>query len=399
MGRKKVELKRIEKKICRQITFSKRRNGLIKKARDLSVLCDVQVALLVFSSTGKLYEFSSAGSVAKILKRRRSHFEEKTALSNGTANDAELYHGKYIKKFKSCAELLQIVRRSFEDSNFEEMTLSDLEQTEMQIDAALRHTRARKVETLREENQLLQSQVSAMNTSFETNGMHSFIIISLFLTGKKKVRSSFGSRMGRKKVELKRIEKKICRQITFSKRRNGLIKKARDLSVLCDVQVALLVFSGTGKLYEFSSAGSVAQILKRRRSHFEEKTALSNGANDAELYHGKYIKKFKSCAELLQIVRRSFEDSNFEELTLRDLEQTEMQIDAALRHTRARKMQLMLESMNALHEKVETLREENQLLQTQVSAMNNSFETNGMVPGSFEPPSGFPQEQATLSLL
>ncbi|KAG5249684.1 MADS-box transcription factor [Salix suchowensis] len=161
--------------------------------------------------------------------------------------------------------------------------------------------------------------------------------------------------MGRKKVELKRIEKKICRQITFSKRRNGLIKKARDLSVLCDVQVALLVFSSTGKLYEFSTAGSVAKILKRRRSHFEEKTALSNGANDAE-----------SCAELLQIVRRSFEDSNFEELTLSDLEQTEMQIDAALRHTRARKMQLMLESMNALHEKVETLREENQLLQTRV---------------------------------
>ncbi|KAJ6347012.1 hypothetical protein OIU76_003661 [Salix suchowensis] len=99
----------------------------------------------------------------------------------------------------------------------------------------------------------------------------------------------------------------------------------------------------------------VAKILKRRRSHFEEKTALSNGANDAELYHGKYEKTFKSCAELLQIVRRSFEDSNFEELTLSDLEQTEMQIDAALRHTRARKMQLMLESMNALHEKVWSL--------------------------------------------
>ncbi|KAJ6695018.1 hypothetical protein OIU74_014209, partial [Salix koriyanagi] len=97
---------------------------------------------------------------------------------------------------------------------------------------------------------------------------------------------------------------------------------------------------------------SVAQILKRRRSHFEEKAALSNGANDAELYHGKYEKKIKSCAELLRIIQRSFEDSNFEELTLSDLEQTEMQIDAALRHTRARKMQLMLESMNALHEKV-----------------------------------------------
>ncbi|KAJ6695017.1 hypothetical protein OIU74_014208 [Salix koriyanagi] len=163
------------------------------------------------------------------------------------------------------------------------------------------------------------------------------------------------------------------------------------LTILICVRIFILISS----ILPFS----VAKILKRRRSHFEERTALSNGANDAELYHGKYEKTFKSCAELLQIVRRSFEDSNFEELTLSDLEQTEMQIDAALRHTRARKMQLMLESMNALHEKVETLREENQLLQSQVLAMNNSLETNGMVPGSFEPPSGFPQEQATLSLL
>ncbi|KAI9398331.1 hypothetical protein POPTR_003G169700v4 [Populus trichocarpa] len=191
--------------------------------------------------------------------------------------------------------------------------------------------------------------------------------------------------MGRKKVELKRIEKKICRQITFSKRRNGLIKKARDLSLLCDVQVALLVFSSSGKLYEFSSAGSLAKILKRHGSYFEEKTALSNGANDAELYHGKYEKKIKSFAELLQTVQRQVGNSNFEELTLSDLEQTEMQLDAALRRTRARKTELMLETINALNDKEKTLREENQRLQTQVVAMNNDNETNGMMSGSFEP--------------
>ncbi|KAJ4834783.1 hypothetical protein Tsubulata_002192 [Turnera subulata] len=55
MGRKKVELKRIEKKSYRDVTFSKRRNGLFKKAQDLSVLCDAQVAILITSSTGKLY--------------------------------------------------------------------------------------------------------------------------------------------------------------------------------------------------------------------------------------------------------------------------------------------------------------------------------------------------------
>ncbi|KAL6004002.1 Agamous-like MADS-box protein mads3 [Asimina triloba] len=61
MGRGRVELKRIENKINRQVTFSKRRNGLLKKAYELSVLCDAEVALIIFSSRGKLYEFGSAG--------------------------------------------------------------------------------------------------------------------------------------------------------------------------------------------------------------------------------------------------------------------------------------------------------------------------------------------------
>ena len=63
MGRGRVELKRIENKINRQVTFSKRRNGLLKKAYELSVLCDAEVALIVFSSRGKLYEFGSAGYI------------------------------------------------------------------------------------------------------------------------------------------------------------------------------------------------------------------------------------------------------------------------------------------------------------------------------------------------
>lgn len=59
MGRGRVEMKKIENLSSRQVTFSKRRNGLMKKARELSVLCDAEVAVIVFSSSGKLYEYSS----------------------------------------------------------------------------------------------------------------------------------------------------------------------------------------------------------------------------------------------------------------------------------------------------------------------------------------------------
>jgi SRF-type transcription factor (DNA-binding and dimerisation domain) len=61
------------------------------------------------------------------------------------------------------------------------------------------------------------------------------------------------AKMGRGRVELKRIENKINRQVTFAKRRNGLLKKAYELSVLCDAEVGLIIFSHRGRLYEFSS--------------------------------------------------------------------------------------------------------------------------------------------------
>lgn len=59
MGRGKIEIKKIENLNSRQVTFSKRRSGLLKKAKELSVLCDAEVAVIIFSSTGKLYEFSN----------------------------------------------------------------------------------------------------------------------------------------------------------------------------------------------------------------------------------------------------------------------------------------------------------------------------------------------------
>lgn len=58
--------------------------------------------------------------------------------------------------------------------------------------------------------------------------------------------------MGRGKVEMRPIEDKSTRQVTFSKRKRGLLKKAQELSVLCGVEVAVVIFSGGGKLYEFS---------------------------------------------------------------------------------------------------------------------------------------------------
>ncbi|KAJ3708560.1 hypothetical protein LUZ61_012265 [Rhynchospora tenuis] len=67
--RGRVKLARIEDKTSRQVRFSKRRSGLFKKAFELAVLCDAEVALLVFSPSGRLFEYSSCSSIGKTMKR------------------------------------------------------------------------------------------------------------------------------------------------------------------------------------------------------------------------------------------------------------------------------------------------------------------------------------------
>ncbi|KAG6775966.1 hypothetical protein POTOM_019468 [Populus tomentosa] len=61
-------------------------------------------------------------------------------------------------------------------------------------------------------------------------------------------------KMAREKIKIKKIDNVAARQVTFSKRRRGLFKKAEELSVLCDVEVAVIIFSATGKLFEYSSS-------------------------------------------------------------------------------------------------------------------------------------------------
>lgn len=59
MGRGKIEIKRIENSSNRQVTYSKRRNGILKKAKEISVLCDAHVSVIIFASSGRMHEFSS----------------------------------------------------------------------------------------------------------------------------------------------------------------------------------------------------------------------------------------------------------------------------------------------------------------------------------------------------
>nr|XP_046181458.1 myocyte-specific enhancer factor 2D homolog isoform X6 [Oncorhynchus gorbuscha] len=68
--------------------------------------------------------------------------------------------------------------------------------------------------------------------------------------------------MGRKKIQIQRITDERNRQVTFTKRKFGLMKKAYELSVLCDCEIALIIFNHSNKLFQYASTDMDKVLLK-----------------------------------------------------------------------------------------------------------------------------------------
>ncbi|TKW35713.1 hypothetical protein SEVIR_2G393300v4 [Setaria viridis] len=215
--------------------------------------------------------------------------------------------------------------------------------------------------------------------------------------------------MGRGPVQLRRIENKINRQVTFSKRRNGLLKKAHEISVLCDAEVALIVFSTKGKLYEYSSHESMEGILERyQRYSFEERAVLDPNIGDQANWGDEYG-RLKSKLDALQKSQRQLLGEQLDSLTIKELHQLEQQLDSSLKHIRSRKNQLMFNSISELQKKEKSLTDQNGVLQKLMEAekeKNNALmnthlreQQNGASTSSpSPPPSTVPDSLPTLDI-
>ncbi|KAK7390064.1 hypothetical protein VNO78_25362 [Psophocarpus tetragonolobus] len=165
--------------------------------------------------------------------------------------------------------------------------------------------------------------------------------------------------MVRGKTQMKRIENATSRQVTFSKRRNGLLKKAFELSVLCDAEVALIIFSPRGKLYEFASS-SMQETIERYRRHTKNDNPATFRSIEQNMQHLKQeAANMMKKIDLLEAAKRKFLGEGLGACSVEELQRIELQLERSLSNVRARKIQMFKEQIEQLKEKEKALLDEN----------------------------------------
>ncbi|KAE8679837.1 serine carboxypeptidase-like 40-like [Hibiscus syriacus] len=127
--------------------------------------------------------------------------------------------------------------------------------------------------------------------------------------------------MGRGKIEIKRIENANSRQVTFSKRRAGLLKKAKELAILCDAEVAVIIFSNTGKLFEYSSSGYNKCLQGSPEIPLVEQKAETAAGQELDQHELDVLEQQLSEGLL------SVKEKKVEQLFIEQLEQSRIQVE------------------------------------------------------------------------
>ncbi|XP_020873030.1 agamous-like MADS-box protein AGL21 isoform X2 [Arabidopsis lyrata subsp. lyrata] len=179
--------------------------------------------------------------------------------------------------------------------------------------------------------------------------------------------------MGRGKIVIQRIDDSTSRQVTFSKRRKGLIKKAKELAILCDAEVGLIIFSSTGKLYDFASSSMESVIDRYNKSKIEQQQ-LMNPASEVKFWQ-REAAVLRQELHALQENHRQMMGEQLNGLSVNELNSLENQLEISLRGIRMKKRNLIRQENLDLSRKVQRIHQENVELYKKAYTEN----TNGFI--------------------
>ncbi|KAL6187944.1 hypothetical protein ACLB2K_039339 [Fragaria x ananassa] len=169
-----------------------------------------------------------------------------------------------------------------------------------------------------------------------------------------------------KKIKIEKIDNLPARQVTYSKRRRGLLKKARELSVLCDCEFSVIIFSATGKLTE-SSSSRTKDVIRRYESQKGDEGNLDQSS--LELQHDCF-KLSKEIADKSRVLRQ-MNGEDLEGLNIDELQRLETDIEGSLNRVLQTKEENIIGEIFALEAKGAELELANNQLRQEIRMLSN----------------------------
>ncbi|KAK7359166.1 hypothetical protein VNO77_01114 [Canavalia gladiata] len=186
-------------------------------------------------------------------------------------------------------------------------------------------------------------------------------------------------KMGRGKIEIKRIENTTNRQVTFCKRRNGLLKKAYELSVLCDAEVALIVFSSRGRLYEYANNSVKASIERYKKASSDSFNSGSTSEANTQFYQ-KEAAKLRVQISNLQNHNRQMMGEALNTMKTKDLKNLETKLEKGISRIRSKKNELLFAEIEYMQKREIDLHNNNQLLRAKIAEGERSHHNINVLP-------------------
>ncbi|KAL1545244.1 agamous-like MADS-box protein AGL15 [Salvia divinorum] len=178
--------------------------------------------------------------------------------------------------------------------------------------------------------------------------------------------------MGRGKIEIKKIENVNSRQVTFSKRRAGLFKKANELAVLCEAEVAVIIFSNTGKLFEFANT-SMKKVLSRYKKCMGTAKSSAPELECEKPTQPKETDVLNVEIEKLKLKQLQLMGKDLTGMSSQELHLLERQLNEGLICIKERKEQLLLHELAQCQRQEQRAVLENETLRRQVEELRGFF--------------------------
>ncbi|XP_047949961.1 agamous-like MADS-box protein MADS1 isoform X3 [Salvia hispanica] len=192
---------------------------------------------------------------------------------------------------------------------------------------------------------------------------------------------------GRGKIQIKRIENTTNRQVTFCKRRNGLLKKAYELSVLCDAEVALVVFSTRGRLYEYANNSVRATIDRYKKATVDSSNTMSTSEANTQFYQQEATKLRRQIREI-QNSNRQLLGEGVSNMPLKELRNMEGKVEKAISRIRTKKNEMLFAEIELMQKRQELeLHNANMYLRAKIGESERAQQQMSMMNQEYEQPS------------